>query len=463
MCDGELSGDDDPITGESHGNRKLEVIGLILHREGRGHEDVRQFSGPTGRTHTHGAVRAAVQQLPSEHVPARTASVLIGYIACKFLPFLGAPRLVVDFETFDRERQLRARFAANFSDRDVALDIARRYDVAVAQSLEQAGRIDKYPQLARTPVDLVDARNRKVERIRVYREEQQRDGSQRRQATSLTDTLRAGQQPPREPEMTDRVRVEIENHIAEVTLNRPEKHNAVDLAMFEALTEAGDALKKDSSVRAVVLHGGGENFCAGIDFAVFKDGGLEGIDESGFRPRDGSPANLFQSAAYVWRELPVPVIAAIAGVAFGAGLQIAMGADIRFANPSARFSIMEIKWGIIPDMAITATLRDIVAIDKIKELALSGRIIGGDEAERIGLVTALHDDPVSVARSFAAEIADKSPDAIRAIKQLVDMSWQIPIEDSLKLEAELQMKTIGTTNQIEAVMANLEGRDPNFD
>jgi enoyl-CoA hydratase/carnithine racemase len=262
--------------------------------------------------------------------------------------------------------------------------------------------------------------------------------------------------------MSDRVKVEIENHIAEVTLNRPEKHNAVDLAMFEALIEAGESLARDSSVRVATIQGAGDNFCAGIDLTIFQEGGLEGVDQKSFQPRNGTPANFFQSAAYVWRELPVPVIAAINGVAFGAGLQIALGADIRFAHPQARFSIMEIKWGIIPDMAITATLRDIMPVDRIKELALSGRVIGSAEAADIELITSVHDDPVSAARSLAEEIVDKSPDAIRAIKSLVDTSWQLSIEDSLKLEAELQMKTIGTENQKEAVMANLENRTPKF-
>ena len=165
--------------------------------------------------------------------------------------------------------------------------------------------------------------------------------------------------------MSDRVTIAIENHIAEVTLNRPKKHNAVDLAMFEALIEAGEALANESSVRAVVLSGAGENFCAGIDLSVFEGGGIDGLGKSAFDPRGDSSANFFQSAAYVWRELPVPVIAAIQGVAFGAGLQISLGADIRYASRTARLSIMEINWGIIPDMAITATLRDVMPADQV--------------------------------------------------------------------------------------------------
>ena len=262
--------------------------------------------------------------------------------------------------------------------------------------------------------------------------------------------------------MGDRVTVEIENHIAEVTLNRPEKHNAVDLAMFEALIDAGETLAQNKDVRAVVMQGAGDNFCAGIDLSVFQDGGLDGLDKNAFEPRDGSPANFFQSAAYVWRALPVPVIAAIKGVAFGAGLQIALGADIRFATPGAELSIMEIKWGIIPDMAITATLRDVMPADRVKVLAYSGRIIAGSEAEVIGLVTTVYDDPLAAARGLATEIVGKSPDAIRAIKTLLNNSWHDSIERALRREAELQISVMGKPNQTEAVMANLEKRAPNF-
>ena len=262
--------------------------------------------------------------------------------------------------------------------------------------------------------------------------------------------------------MSDRVRVEIKNHVAELTLNRPEKHNAVDLAMFEALIEAGESLAENADVRSVVMHGAGDNFCAGIDLSIFQGSGLDGLDKNAFRPRDGSPANFFQSAAYVWRALPVPVIAAIEGVAFGAGLQIALGADIRYAKANAKLSIMEIRWGIIPDMAITATLRDIMPADRVKQLAYSGRIIAGSEAEIIGLITTVHDDPLDAARRLASEIAGKSPDAIRAIKSLMNDSWHDSVEGALKREAELQMSLLGKPNQAEAVTANLEKRTPNF-
>ena len=261
--------------------------------------------------------------------------------------------------------------------------------------------------------------------------------------------------------MSDPLTISIDDHVATVTLNRPDKANAVNLAMFDALAEAGRQLAADRSVRAVVLCGAGDNFCAGIDVSLFQ-GGLE-FDASAMAPVGDSPANRFQLAAYVWRELPVPVICAIHGVAFGAGLQIALGADLRYARPDASLSIMEIKWGLIPDMAITTTLRDILPADKVKELAWSGRAVGAEEALAMGLVTALHDDPLAAALEAAAAIRVKSPDAIRAMKQLFNRSWRLADVEALALEAELQLGVMGKKNQLEAVMANMQKRAPEFD
>lgn len=261
--------------------------------------------------------------------------------------------------------------------------------------------------------------------------------------------------------MTERVKVSVEKHVASVMLNRPEKHNALDLDMFEALAEAGQQLTRDRAVRAVVLEGAGVNFCAGIDTGMFAAGDSI-INPAAMSPVPGSPANLFQRAAYVWRELPVPVICAIHGTAFGGGLQIALGADLRYARPDARLSIMEIKWGLMPDMAITTTLCRCMPADRIKELAWTGRIVDGQEACDLGLVTAVHDNPSQAAHDTAAGIAGKSPDAIRAIKQLFDEAWSLPAPDALKLEATLQMKLLGERNQVEAVMANIERREPRF-
>lgn len=262
--------------------------------------------------------------------------------------------------------------------------------------------------------------------------------------------------------MNDRVKVEIDRHVALVTLDRAEKKNAVDHAMFEAIIDTGERLAQDTAVRAVILRGAGNNFCAGIDISTFQNVGDGPELADSLAPRPTSPANLFQSAAYVWRELPVPVIAAIEGYAFGAGLQIALGADIRYATPDARLSVMEIKWGIIPDMAISATLRDVVPVDRVRELAYTGRIVDGAEAAALGLVTRAEEDPLHAARAIAADIAGKSPDAIRAIKRLIAEGWQESPERSLRREAELQLSVMSSANHREAVMANLHKRDPEF-
>ena len=261
--------------------------------------------------------------------------------------------------------------------------------------------------------------------------------------------------------MNDIVKTEINGHVAIVTLNRPEKKNAINLDMFHAITAAGDALKANPAVRAVLLTGAGDSFCAGIDVAAFQDGGLgEAVTTGGMEPRNGSAANTFQSPAYVWRELPVPVIAALQGVAFGGGLQIAAGADIRYASADARFSIMEIKWGLIPDMAITTTLRHVMSVDRVKELAWTGAVFDGRAAKDYGLVTELKEDPYLAALELATEIASKSPDAIRGIKRLLNKSWQNSEAESLRQEAEIQMSVMGQANQVESVMAYLPGRTP---
>ena len=174
------------------------------------------------------------------------------------------------------------------------------------------------------------------------------------------------------------------------------------------------------------------------------------------------PANFYQAAAYVWRDLPVPVIGALQGVVFGAGLQIALGADLRFARPDAQLSIMETKWGIIPDMGITTLLPGLVSYDKACELAMTGRIVSGDEAATLGLVTSVADDPLAAAQQTAARLASRSPDAVRAIKTLFREAWGDRDAALLRREAELQMKVMAAPNMREAVAANVEGRRPEF-
>jgi enoyl-CoA hydratase/carnithine racemase len=260
--------------------------------------------------------------------------------------------------------------------------------------------------------------------------------------------------------MGERVTLDIQDHVAVVTLTRPEKNNAVDIAMFDALIASAASIAADTRVRVVVLHGAGGNFSAGIDTSVFQDNAVAG--QGRMQPRDDSPANYFQSAAYIWWSLPVPVIAALQGYVFGAGLQIAAGADIRYAHAESRMSIMEIKWGLVPDMAISAGLRNVMPLDRVRELAYSGKIINGEEALQAGLVTAVKADPFASAIELAHEIAGKSPEAIRSIKKLTRDGWQQPVAESLRLEAELQSGLMGSANQREAIAANIEKRKPRF-
>lgn len=261
--------------------------------------------------------------------------------------------------------------------------------------------------------------------------------------------------------MSDRIDISIDGHIAEVMLNRPDKLNALDLDTFDALDEAARTIQAESSVRAVVLHGAGDNFCAGIDLSVLQ-GGISNVAESLLSTLEGSLANRFQRAAYAWRELPVPVICALQGVTFGGGFQVAMGADLRYAAANTQLSIMESKWGLIPDMAISTTLRDILPPDRVKELAWTARVFDAEEALRLGVITAIEEDPLAAARRVARACAAKSPDAIRGIKRLVNEGWSRSEEDSLALEAKLQLALLGSANQAEAVRANLEKRGPNF-
>ena len=266
--------------------------------------------------------------------------------------------------------------------------------------------------------------------------------------------------------MTDLVTVDISaNGIADVRLNRPDKYNAVSPDMFLAIAEAGESLLDDKSVRAVVLSGNGPGFCAGLDFSGFKrmaGDGDEAADGNRPQPTGRAPGNSAQQPGMIWKSMPVPVIAAIHGVAYGAGFQFAMGADIRIAAPEAKFSVMEIKWGLIPDCSITQTLRDLVRIDVAKELTFTGRVVDGTEAAALGLVTSVSDAPLDAAMATAEAIAGKSPSAIRYGKQLFEETWHAEEADGLALEAKLQRDLIGKPNQVEAVKANFEERAPAF-
>ena len=274
--------------------------------------------------------------------------------------------------------------------------------------------------------------------------------------------------------MSELVTIEINDHIADVRLNRPEKYNAISPQMFEALVSAGESLMDRADVRVVVLSGNGQGFCAGLDMNSFQ-GMADRADENASkrevteeivknRPvaEEERPENHAQRAAYIWKKLPMPVIAALHGVSYGGGCQIALGADIRFAAPSAKLSVLEIKWGLIPDMSLTQTLRDLVPLDVAKELAFTGATLSATEAKELGLVTHVAEDPHAAAMELARTIASKSPDAIRFGKQLFETSWHADARTGLQLEAKLQTKLIGSANQVEAIKSNFENRDPDY-
>jgi enoyl-CoA hydratase/carnithine racemase len=274
--------------------------------------------------------------------------------------------------------------------------------------------------------------------------------------------------PAASPTSTDpaRVTMSVAGGVADVRLNRPDKLNALDQTMFEALVETGEDIRKDPSVRAVVLSGEGRGFCSGLDFASFQamagTGRGSGVTSRlGHRPT-GRITNLGQQAAYVWTELPVPVIAAVHGVALGGGLQIALAADLRFVAADARLSVLEIRWGLIPDMTGTHMLRRLVPLDVAKELTWTGRMVSAEEAVALGLATRLSDDPRADALALAAQLAASSPDAIRGAKRLLNQSGLVSLEQQFLDESEVMGSLIGSANQVEAVAAYFEKRPPVF-
>ena len=259
------------------------------------------------------------------------------------------------------------------------------------------------------------------------------------------------------------VTLEVDGAIAQVRLNRADRYNALSIEAFEALVETARIIDGNRSIRVVVMAGEGENFCSGIDFNIFAQASDSKIlIDQMMAPVSGSPANLVQSSSYAWRKLDVPVIVALEGVVFGAGLQLALACDIRLGAPTAQLSVMEIRWGLIPDLSISQTLTRLVRDDVARELTYSGRIVESEEARDIGLLTRLVSKPLLAANNMAEEIAGRNPDAIRAAKRLYTEAWTTPPDHGLGLEADLQRSLLGTANQMEAAMANMQHREPQF-
>jgi enoyl-CoA hydratase/carnithine racemase len=264
--------------------------------------------------------------------------------------------------------------------------------------------------------------------------------------------------------MDDRVRIEVDARgVADVRMVRGDKLNALDFAMFDALVAAIERLQRDPQPRVVVLHGEGRGFCAGLDtsrFGAISAGTAGGIRD--LRPRTHGAANAAQYVAMGWRELPLPVIAAVHGVAFGGGLQLALGADIRLVTADVKMSVMEVKWGLVPDMGGIALMRGLLRDDVVRELTFTGRIVRGDEAVALGLATRVCADPLQSARALAAEIAGRSPDALALAKQLLNRALDEDGARLLQAESDAQTEVMGSANQIEAVRANLESRAPSY-
>lgn len=257
--------------------------------------------------------------------------------------------------------------------------------------------------------------------------------------------------------MTDILLHPIEKHVAHIELNRPEKLNALTLDMFDLLPSAINELESDKRVRAAVISGSGRAFCAGMDMENFAKPQL--LETKFNNPAREFP-NFFQRPAMSLRNARFPVIAAISGPCLGGGLQIALGADIRFCAPNAVFSVMEIKWGMIPDMSASQTLRELVGIDVAKELTFTGRKVAAEEARELGLVTRIVDDPILEAKQLASEISDKNPDAVEGAKELFHKTWGS--QGGLETEERIQRQIVFQPRQIEAAMATLEGRKAKF-
>lgn len=252
----------------------------------------------------------------------------------------------------------------------------------------------------------------------------------------------------------DRVVMTVMDGVADVRLNRADKMNALDPAMFTGIGAAIDSLHERTDIRCVVLSGEGRAFCAGLDMASMAAGG-SGLSS---RERNDQGAILPQHVSWGWRNLPMPVIAAVHGVAFGGGFQIMSGADIRIAAPDARFAIRETYWGLVPDMAGFPLWRTLVRDDVLRELVYTAREFDAEEALRHGFVTRLAEDPHAAAMELARAIAARSPHAIRGAKRLCNMAHDADPLTMLAAETEEQVKVIGKPNMMEQVAANMQKR-----
>jgi enoyl-CoA hydratase/carnithine racemase len=273
----------------------------------------------------------------------------------------------------------------------------------------------------------------------------------------------------------DRVTISVIDGIADVKMNRADKRNALDNAMFTSLSAAGEYLKKLDGLRVVVLSGDGASFCAGLDFSSFAqmaEAGakanaavkkpVEKSDMNAGAMVDGRITHMAQQVCWVWQEVPVPVIAAVHGHALGGGIQIALGCDIRIVHPETQLSVREVHWGLIPDMTGTLMLSRLVRPDIVKNLVFTARIFSGQEAHEMGIATQLSHDVHADAMTMAREIAGRSPDAVRGAKKLINLLANSGAAEQFAAERAIIGQLIGSANQAEAVMSHFEKRPPNF-
>lgn len=261
--------------------------------------------------------------------------------------------------------------------------------------------------------------------------------------------------------MTERVLVETRDQVAYVTLNRPEKHNGLDFATFRGLVDAARRVERDRDVRAVILSGAGPSFCAGLDFAAFGKEPAR-TQARAFAKLPTQTTNLFQRSCWVWRELPVPVLAVLHGHCYGGGLQLALAADFRFATPDSDLSVMEAKWGLIPDMTGSVTLRELVRMDVAKRLTMTAEVFDAAKALEYGLVTGVSDDPRKDAEALAGELIARSPDAVALTKKLFHATWTSSPRSAFWTESWLQQKLMRGANHKIVRKANLAKELPKY-
>lgn len=265
----------------------------------------------------------------------------------------------------------------------------------------------------------------------------------------------------------ERVTISVVDGIADVKMNRADKRNALDNAMFTSLSAAGEYLKTMDDLRVVVLSGDGASFCAGLDFSSFAQMAEAGVadkkpDMNAGAMADGRITHMAQQVCWVWQEVPVPVIAAVHGHALGGGIQIALGADIRIVHPDTQLSVREVHWGLIPDMTGTLMLARLVRPDIVKKLVFTARVFSGHEAHEMGIATQLSQDVHADAMTMAREIAGRSPEAVRGAKKLINLLANSGAAEQFAAERATIGELIGTANQAEAVMSHFEKRPPNF-